>query len=164
MKTDFMHDFPSLLKTSLYIFPGSLLASLPLLAKIPPIIIPIIIIIIILFSKFLIKKTSSSQHQLPPGPTPLPFIGCTIQMLLNRPTFRWVHKLMEQFNTPIICIRLGPSTHVIAVSCPILACEFLKKQDTVFASRPDILSAYLIGDGYRTAAMSPFGDQWRKMR
>lgn len=71
---------------------------------------------------------------------------------------------MTQFKTPILCIRLGPSTHVIAVSCPNLACEFLKKQDEVFSSRPDILSADLISDGYRTAILSPSGGQWRKMR
>ncbi|KAJ9550543.1 hypothetical protein OSB04_014588 [Centaurea solstitialis] len=144
-------------------FPGSWLASLPSLATIPLVIVPIFIILI-LFSMLLIKKISSNEHPLPPGPTPLPFIGCTMQMLLNRPTFRWIHKLMEQFNSPIICIRLGPSTHVIIVSCPNLACEFLKKHDIVFASRPDILSAYLISDGYRTTIMSPFGDQWKKMR
>ncbi|XP_023755137.2 isoleucine N-monooxygenase 1 [Lactuca sativa] len=85
-------------------------------------------------------------------------------MLLNRPTFRWIHKLMAQYQSPILCIRLGPSTHVIPVSCPNLACEFLRKQDEVFSSRPDILSADLISDGYRTAILSPSGGQWRKMR
>ncbi|CAI9299809.1 unnamed protein product [Lactuca saligna] len=103
----------------------------------------IITIILFFFAKF-IRNKPPCQHPLPPGPTPLPFIGCFIQMLLNRPTFRWIHKLMTQFKTPILCIRLGPSTHVIAVSCPNLACEFLKKQDEVFSSRPVILSADLV--------------------
>ena len=158
-----MKDFLSLLKTSYNMVPSSWSLLLPS-TTILPAIVPIIIIILILFSKFLIKKTSSNPHPLPPGPTPLPFIGCTMQMLLNRLTFRWVDKLMEQFNTAIICIPLGSSTHVIAASCPTLACEFLRKQDTVFASRPDILSAYLISDGYRATIMSPSGEQWKKMR
>ncbi|KAK1407505.1 hypothetical protein QVD17_39121 [Tagetes erecta] len=85
-------------------------------------------------------------------------------MLLNQPVFRWIHKLMDQFDTPILCIRLGPSTHVIVVSSPDLACEFLKKQDEIFISKPDVMSAYLISDGYLTTAMSPFGEQWRKMK
>nr|KAJ0217607.1 hypothetical protein LSAT_V11C300146270 [Lactuca sativa] len=123
-----------------------------------------IIIISIFFRKYFIKKTTTNQPGLPPGPTPLPFIGCTIQMLLNRPTFRWIHKLMDHFNTPILCIKLGPSTHVIAVSSPNLACEFLRKQDVVFSSRPETLSTYLVSDGYKTTILSPNGNQWKKMR
>ncbi|KAJ0703719.1 putative isoleucine N-monooxygenase [Helianthus annuus] len=125
----------------------------------------LIVIMFIFVGRFLSKKsTNHSLCPLPPGPTPLPFFGCAIQMLLNKPTFWWVDKLMDQFNTPILCLRLGPSTHVIAVSSPEIACEFLKKQDEIFISRPDVLSAYLISGGYRTAVMSPYGEQWRKMK
>ncbi|KAK1407507.1 hypothetical protein QVD17_39123 [Tagetes erecta] len=85
-------------------------------------------------------------------------------MLLNKPTFRWIHKLMDQYHTPILCIRLGPSTHVVAVSSPDIACEFLKKQDEIFISRPDVMSGCLISGGYLTTIMSPFGEQWRKMK
>ncbi|KAJ0585198.1 putative isoleucine N-monooxygenase [Helianthus annuus] len=126
--------------------------------------IMVVIIMFIYTGRFLYQKTSSNSHSLPPGPTPLPFIGCIIQMLLNKPTFRWIHKLMDQFGTPILCIRLGPSTHVISVSSPDIACEFLKKQDEIFISRPDIMSAHLISNGYLTAIMSPNGEQWRKMK
>ncbi|KAD4385576.1 hypothetical protein E3N88_25745 [Mikania micrantha] len=85
-------------------------------------------------------------------------------MLLNRPTFRWIHELMDRFNSSIICIRLGPSTNVIAVSSPDLACEFFKKQDEIFCSRPYHLSTFLISDGYLATALSPSGEQWRKMK
>ncbi|PWA73543.1 cytochrome P450 [Artemisia annua] len=127
-------------------------------------IIIVIFIVFVFASIFPIKKSSSNPHPLPPGPTPLPFIGCIIQMFLNQPTFRWIHNLMDKFKTDILCIRLGPSTHVIAVSSPEIACEFLKKQDNVFISRPEILSAFLISDGYLTVGMAQFGDQWKKMR
>ncbi|KAI3515709.1 hypothetical protein L1887_14612 [Cichorium endivia] len=136
------------------------LSSVPTCLSWPRTIPPVIIFL----AKFLELKPSSNQHRLPPGPTGLPFLGCTIQMLLNRPTFRWIDKLMAQFNTPILCIRLGPSTHVMIVSCPNLACEFLRNQDVVFSSRPDILSADLISDGYRAIGLSPSGDQCRKMK
>ncbi|KAI3827033.1 hypothetical protein L1987_01095 [Smallanthus sonchifolius] len=84
-------------------------------------------------------------------------------MLQNRPTYRWIHKLMDQYNTPIICIHLGQSTHVIIVSSPSIACEFLKTQDEVFASRPKTFSAYLTS-GYRSTSMAPLGSQWKMMR
>ncbi|KAK9080291.1 hypothetical protein SSX86_000049 [Deinandra increscens subsp. villosa] len=122
------------------------------------------VFIFIFVARFLYSKLSTNSHPLPPGPTPLPFLGCIIQMLLNKPTFRWIHNLMDKFDTRILCVRLGPSTHVIAVSSPDIACEFLKKQDEIFISRPNAMSACMISDGYLTAIMSPFGDQWRKMK
>ncbi|XP_076948592.1 phenylalanine N-monooxygenase CYP79D16-like [Bidens hawaiensis] len=121
-------------------------------------------LIVICVGMFLNKKSSSNSHSLPPGPTPLAFFGCIIQMLLNKPTFRWIHKLMDQFDTPILCIRLGPSTHIIAVSSTDIACELLKRQDDIFISRPDAISAYVASGGYLTTVMSPFGEQWMKMR
>ncbi|KAL0368063.1 UNVERIFIED_CONTAM: Isoleucine N-monooxygenase 1 [Sesamum calycinum] len=66
-------------------------------------------------------------------------------------------------NTEIACIRLG-NTHVIPVTSPELAREFLRKQDVIFASRADVLSAKLVSNGYLTAIFSPNCDQWKKMR
>ncbi|KAI3827041.1 hypothetical protein L1987_01103 [Smallanthus sonchifolius] len=70
---------------------------------------------------------------------------------------------MDQYNTPIICIRPGQSTHVIIVSSPSIACEFLKTQDEVFASRLKTFSAYLTS-GYRSTSMAPLESQWKMMR
>ncbi|KAH7838147.1 hypothetical protein Vadar_022559 [Vaccinium darrowii] len=70
---------------------------------------------------------------------------------------------MEEMNTEIMCIRLG-NVHVISVTSPEIAVEFLRKQDAVFSSRPAVLSADITSRGYQTVALSPLGEQWKKMR
>ncbi|KAL0368042.1 UNVERIFIED_CONTAM: Phenylalanine N-monooxygenase CYP79D16 [Sesamum calycinum] len=116
----------------------------------------------IIFTKWLCPKRRSTLP-LPPGPTGYPIVGCMPEMMKNKPTFRWIHRLMQERNTEIACIRLG-NTHVIPVTSPELAREFLRKQDVVFASRPDCMSGKVTSIGYLTAVLSPIGDQWKKMR
>ncbi|GFZ19977.1 cytochrome P450, family 79, subfamily B, polypeptide 2 [Actinidia rufa] len=104
-----------------------------------------------------------SPHSLPPGPKPWPIVGNLPELLRNKPTFRWIHKMMEDMGAEILCIRLG-NVHVISVTSPEIAVEFLKKHDIVFSSRPICLSAELTSRGYLTTALTPLGEHWKKMR
>ncbi|KAI4325958.1 hypothetical protein MLD38_031316 [Melastoma candidum] len=101
--------------------------------------------------------------RLPPGPVAWPVLGNLPEMLSSKPVFRWIHGLMEEMGTEIACVRLG-STHVVSVSSPKIAAEILKKQDAVFASRPESMAARTFSGGYKSAALVPHGDQWKKMR
>nr|XP_043615738.1 tryptophan N-monooxygenase CYP79A68-like [Erigeron canadensis] len=114
---------------------------------------------------FLITRYACIKNRapLPPGPKPLPYIGSIITMLRNRPTFRWIHRMMDEMNTKIICIRVG-NVHIIAVSDAKIAREFMKDKDEIFASRPDTMSSYLTSKGYLDTALVPMSDYWKQMR
>ncbi|XP_061341838.1 isoleucine N-monooxygenase 2-like [Gastrolobium bilobum] len=109
----------------------------------------------------LIEK--SKKPKLPPGPKPWPIVGNLPEMLANRPTYKWIHKLMKEMNTEIACIRLG-NANVIPVTCPTIASEFLRKHDATFASRSLSMCTDVISTGYLTAIFAPYGDQWKKMK
>ncbi|EEF41166.1 conserved hypothetical protein [Ricinus communis] len=110
-----------------------------------------------------LKCQRAKQLSLPPGPKLWPVVGCLRPMLTNRPTFRWIHKLMEEMNTGIACIRLG-NVHVIPVTSPEITREFLKPQDAVFARRPSTMSTHLTSRGYLTTSLAPLGEQRKKMK
>ncbi|KAL5758960.1 hypothetical protein ACOSP7_021571 [Xanthoceras sorbifolium] len=70
-------------------------------------------------SRFQVNE-NLKECSLPPGPKPWLIVGSLPEMLRNKPTFRWIHELMNDMNTEIACIRLG-CIHVIAVSCPAMS-------------------------------------------
>ncbi|KAK8494257.1 hypothetical protein V6N13_138571 [Hibiscus sabdariffa] len=114
--------------------------------------------------KFLFVGKSNMQPGLPPFLIkPWPIVGSLPEMLRNKPTFRWIHKLMKDANVEIACIRFG-NVHVIPVFSSEIACEFLKTQDAVFASRPNIISSHITTKGYLGTVTTPMGDQYKKMR
>jgi len=109
-------------------------------------------------------RKSMCTAPLPPGPMPWPLVGNLPEMLFSgKPAFRWIHLVMEKTGTDIACVKLG-GVHVIPVTCPKIAREVLKEQDANFASRPLTMASRTFSRGYTDAAMSPYGEQWRKMR
>nr|WMB96353.1 CYP79A206 [Miconia microphysca] len=153
----------SLNATTVFTTIPSFLAASPLSAFNAFLVSTFVLLYAILKSQQSSQKSSKQLGRLPPGPTPWPVLGNLPEMLSNKPVFRWMHRLMEEMNTEIACVRLG-STHVISVTCPKIAAEILKKQDAVFASRPESMAARSFSDGYKTAVLVPHGDQWKKMR
>ncbi|KAK9067361.1 hypothetical protein SSX86_014688 [Deinandra increscens subsp. villosa] len=123
-------------------------------------------ILLVLIFIFLVRWNRRLGHLsplLPPGPKPLPFIGSLIAMLNHKPTFRWIHGMMDEMKTKILCIRIG-NVHVITMSDPKIARELLKEKDEIFTSRPDCMSGYLTSDGYLNTSLVPMSDHWKNMR
>uniref|UniRef100_A0ACD5WMS9 Uncharacterized protein n=1 Tax=Avena sativa TaxID=4498 RepID=A0ACD5WMS9_AVESA len=124
----------------------------------------IVTLLLTMAAVLLFSMLSSSPQRLPPGPATVPVLGNMHQMLCNKqPVFRWIHRLLKEMGTDILCLRLGP-VHVITVASPEIAREVLQKKDAVLASRPTSFSAELLSIGYKNIVKSPYGDQWRKMR
>nr|ART92261.1 CYP79A118 [Taxus baccata] len=112
------------------------------------------------------KSESQSQkhaHDLPPGPQPWPVVGNLPELMYKAPGYKWLHSLLHNYATPILCVRLG-SVHVVAVNSPEIAREFLKKQDAIFQSRPITMGTGYSSRGFLSIAVVPWGEQWKKMR
>ncbi|XP_055962274.1 valine N-monooxygenase 1-like [Mercurialis annua] len=122
----------------------------------------VILISVVIFAIKTLKK-STTQKKLPPGPKPWPLVGNIPEIIRYRPTFRWIHRLMQDMNTDICLIRLW-NTNIISINCPFIANELLKEKDAIFASRPMAFSAKCMTGGYLTTALVPYNDQWKKMR
>ncbi|GLT87938.1 hypothetical protein SLE2022_059870 [Rubroshorea leprosula] len=109
------------------------------------------------------SKKKPKLPPLPPGPKPWPLVGNLPEMLINKPTYRWIHNLMHEMNKEIACICLG-NVHVIVVTCPEIGRLFLRDHDVDFASRPICMTGDLISKGYSTTILQPFEDSWKDMR
>nr|GMD39859.1 isoleucine N-monooxygenase 1-like [Ipomoea batatas] len=133
--------------------------------RFPSLFLPLILLVILRITRqWLTNRRKKSLLPIPPGPKPWPLVGSLPEIFRSgKPAFRWIHNFMDETNTEIASIRLG-GTYVIPVTSPELAREFLKKQDSIFSSRPLCMSADLISNGYLTSVFLPYGQQWTKMR
>ncbi|KAH7665915.1 Phenylalanine N-monooxygenase protein, partial [Dioscorea alata] len=143
------------LATALSIFPGVLLPGATLF----------LIITIFFFSLYQSQNLNKHEKErgglhLPPGPAALPIIGSLPMIFWKKPRFRWV--LQKAKGKDITCILLG-NVHAIIVNSPELACEFLKKNDSIFASRPITMATEYSSRGFLSISVAPWGDQWKKM-
>ncbi|KAI3964022.1 hypothetical protein MKX01_014303 [Papaver californicum] len=158
--------FLTLFNTTLWLDHATNLATVDLnTSYLLHILVSIILLLLIKFGVKSLRKhpSLSASLPLPPGPSPWPILGSIPALLRNKPRYKWILGLMKEMNTEIACIRLG-NVHVIPLTSPELAQEFLKKQDAVFVSRPRTMATEHLSRGFLTTAVTPWGNQWKKMR
>ncbi|XLS94895.1 hypothetical protein HN51_070903, partial [Arachis hypogaea] len=121
-------------------------------------------ILFILSTTILFRKLSQQKQKEPPpppGPPAWPVVG-HLHMLSGELPHRIIETLSKKHG-PIMSLRLGQVPTVV-ISSPELFELFLKKHDTVFASRPHLEASKYFSYGYKGMIYSEYGPYWRNMR
>jgi len=106
------------------------------------------------------KLTNNSKIKLPPGPTPLPFIGNLLQ--LGEKPHKSLAKLAEIYG-PIMSLKLGQITTIV-VSSPKMAKEILQTHDQFLSNRV-ISNAVQVHDHHKySMTFLPVSPLWRDLR
>ncbi|KAF2853760.1 cytochrome P450 [Plenodomus tracheiphilus IPT5] len=99
--------------------------------------------------------------RMPPGPTPLPFIGNRFDLPRSKP---WIQ--FEQWSKvygPIFTIWIGRKPTVV-VSDPNIAVELMEKRSTKYSSRPRMVAmGEILWDG-ASILVQPYGKEWSVRR
>jgi cytochrome P450 len=99
--------------------------------------------------------------RMPPGPTPLPFLGNRHQLPKSKP---WI-QFQEWSKTygPIFTIWIGRKPTVI-ISDPNIAVELMEKRSTKYSSRPRMVAMGEILWDNASILVQPYGKEWSVRR
>ena len=96
-------------------------------------------------------------YRMPPGPTPLPFVGNKFQLPKSQPWIQF-QKWSKQYG-PIFTIWIGRNPTVI-ISDPVVAAELMEKRSTKYSSRPRMVAmGEILWDG-ASVLVQPYGKEW----
>ncbi|KAF9736766.1 hypothetical protein PMIN01_04545 [Paraphaeosphaeria minitans] len=96
-------------------------------------------------------------YRMPPGPTPLPFIGNKHQLPKSQPWIQF-QEWSNQYG-PIFTIWIGRKPTVI-ISDPVVAAELMEKRSTKYSSRPRMVAmGEILWDG-ASILVQPYGKEW----
>jgi cytochrome P450 len=100
-------------------------------------------------------------YRMPPGPTPLPFVGNKFQLPKSQP---WIQfQKWSKVYGPIFTIWIGRKPTVI-ISDPVIAAELMEKRSTKYSSRPRMVAmGEILWDG-ASVLVQPYGKEWSVRR
>jgi cytochrome P450 len=99
--------------------------------------------------------------RMPPGPTPLPFIGNKLQLPKSKP---WI-QFQDWSKTygPIFTIWIGRKPTIV-ISDPVIAVDLMEKRSTKYSSRPRMVAmGEILWDG-ASILVQPYGKEWNVRR
>jgi cytochrome P450 len=95
--------------------------------------------------------------RMPPGPTPLPFLGNKLQLPKSKP---WIQfQQWSKIYGPIFTIWIGRKPTIV-ISNPVIAVELMEKRSTKYSSRPRMVAmGEILWDG-ASILVQPYGKEW----
>ncbi|PSN72189.1 cytochrome P450 [Corynespora cassiicola Philippines] len=99
--------------------------------------------------------------RMPPGPTPLPFVGNKLQLPKSQP---WIQfQKWSKVYGPIFTIWIGRKPTVV-ISDPVIAVDLMEKRSTKYSSRPRMVAmGEILWDG-ASVLVQPYGKEWTTRR
>lgn len=99
--------------------------------------------------------------RMPPGPTPIPFLGNKHQLPQSKP---WI-QFQEWSKTygPIFAIWIGRKPTIV-ISDPVIAVDLMEKRSIKYSSRPRMVAmGEILWDG-ASILVQPYGKEWSTRR
>lgn len=129
----------------------SLLASPTLLSVFSFLLIPV----------FIILHDIVVYLRLPPGPTPLPFLGNNLSIPKSKPWIQF-QQWSRQYG-PIFTLWIGRKPTLI-ISDPQIAVDLMEKRSNKYSSRPRMVVMGEIYNGNSSILTQPYGKAWSVRR
>ncbi|KAI4674448.1 uncharacterized protein J4E88_008182 [Alternaria novae-zelandiae] len=99
--------------------------------------------------------------RMPPGPTPLPFLGNKLQLPKSKP---WIEfQRWSKIYGPIFTIWIGRKPTIV-ISDPDIAVELMEKRSTKYSSRPRMVVMGEILWDNASILVQPYGKEWSVRR
>ncbi|KAK1053457.1 hypothetical protein LTS16_001214 [Friedmanniomyces endolithicus] len=99
--------------------------------------------------------------RLPPGPTPLPFIGNKLDLPARQPWLQF-EKWSHQYG-PVFTLWIGRKPTLI-ISDPHIAAELMEKRSNKYSSRPRMVVMGEVYNGNASILTQPYGKAWSTRR
>uniref|UniRef100_A0A7N0SVZ4 Uncharacterized protein n=1 Tax=Kalanchoe fedtschenkoi TaxID=63787 RepID=A0A7N0SVZ4_KALFE len=115
-------------------------------------------VIVWLITRLLFRR-GHRRASFPPGPSPWPVLGNL--NLLGKIPHQSLHKLSKTHG-PLVHLKFG-SSYVVVTNSPDMAKEFLKSQDSAFASRPQLAAGKYFTYNFSDITWGQ-GPHWRQGR